>query len=175
MIRKKIVTLIVVFLGIGLCYGFVGKIFSGPRQAASGKLHQSRLHLRQIQALLVSKQILDRKWIEKQGFFKSNLGSQDAFNAWVGQFSAYSQEQRLVFEKIEPLGIKEKDGEKQMQLFLAFQGDIRVLVRFIYFLLEKDPLTSFLSLELRQEDSSAGLMTYQIILAKPFSDNTSNQ
>ncbi|MBI4115339.1 MAG: PilN domain-containing protein, partial [Candidatus Omnitrophica bacterium] len=127
---------------------------------ANSKLHR-RLEERASQSknevlasmweLIARKADYEKEW----GKFKDRM--EKPHDQWTKTFLDYSQKESVLFEKIEP--------ESESRLYLLFGGDITQLLRFFYYLLEKEPLTQIESFSIRQDDEIKGLI-YEITLAK---------
>ena len=150
-------------IGGALWLGFSSGMKSDQKEAAGQKAL-----LAHDQALLSHQQEYESEWKAKEIFFSKSERPEESLNLWVKSILDYAQGQKIVFEKIEPGGIQEKDGRKTMRLVLQFQGDIGKLIKILHHFYEADPLTQIRSLSLKAEEGSKA-MEYEIGLGKVLS------
>ena len=89
----------------------------------------------------------------------------EALNIWLKNLLEYAQKERVTFEKIEPQGILEKKGGKNMRIFLLFAGSGEALGRFLHSLYEKDAFSRIVSLGMRADEERKNFI-FEISLEK---------
>ena len=141
----------------------VGAFFQPIFNAARGKVEES-LRISQSPEL-ANKHFLEAEWESKKNLFISNPDSSEFLNAWLKDFITYAQSHSLKIDKLEPAGVKEGPNGKETSILISFQSDIRKFNEFVYFLLEKDPLSRIQSVFVRQDENSKNL-SFEIMLGK---------
>ena len=127
-----------------------------------GRLEKIRQEER---ALLAEKNRFQSEWDAKKKFLPSGQAADEVLSAWVKELLTLTQNQALKLEKMEPSGIKTEAGQKIITVFVSFQGDIREFIRFIYRLIEKDPLSRVESFHVRFQEDSKNLV-FELMLGK---------
>lgn len=155
--KRRLMTIGIVSLLAFISYVLISLLFSGLLKARNEELENRTLEVSEAKNLFSQKEIFQKEWEAMRSKLKVEPISQDqVLNQWVKDLLSYASEEGITFSKLEPQG---------MRLYLEFQGDIRKLNRFIYHLLEKDPLSKIDSFSLKKEDSDKNF-SYQLTLAK---------
>jgi hypothetical protein len=163
-VKEKAINLGVVLI-VGLLSFFTLSIFFSPLlRSKKETLEEKRKLLQSAEALLSRKEALEKEWQEKKALLPSASSPDEALNLWVKELLGQATSQNLTFTKMEPQGLKEKDGRKEIRLFLAFEGDIRKLLYLLYYLLEKDPLSRIESFSIKEGE--ARTFSYELTLGK---------
>lgn len=154
-----------VWIAAALAAGLVWLAFTPFLKGLQGDVRRTGGDLEEARALLALKPALQSEWDAKKAFFNPGLDPDAALNAWIKDLLTLAQSQGLVLEKLEPAGIKKDTEGKSLTVFVAFQGDIRQFLRFMYQLMEKDPLSRIESFGARQEEASKPL-AFELLLGK---------
>ena len=163
-LKEKTINLGAAFL-IGLLSFFCLSLFFLPLlKSKKETLEEKRALLQSAELLLSRKGDLEKEWQEKKSLLPSSSSPEEALNLWVKELLAHATSQNLTFAKMEPQGVKEKEGRKEIRLFLAFEGDIRKLLYLLYHLLEKDPLTRIEALSIKEGE--AKVFSYELTLGR---------
>lgn len=117
---------------------------------------RARKILDETRLLLADRQALEDEWRSKKAFFTAGAQPAVVSSQWIKDLLALAQSQALLLEKLEPSG---------GAVFVSFQGDVRQLVRFVYQLKEKDPLSRLESFYARRQEDSP-LFSFELMLAK---------
>ena len=152
----------ILFIGVlGLlsaCLPFL--FFQTEFKAAREKIQNRSGILVEYQELLTRKDSLESEWENKKIYFQS-IPPEEALSTWQKELMASAQSLSLVIDKLEPLGLK---GD-EISVFLSFKGDMKKMDRFIYHLMESDPLSKVKSFSVRQEEGGKNLL-FEVMLAK---------
>jgi hypothetical protein len=155
--------------GVALCIGllsflFLWLFFSPLLKSKKEALEEKRALLQSAEALLSRKEVLEKEWQAKIALLPPASSPEEALNLWVKELLGQATSQNLTFTKMEPQGVKEKEGRKEVRLFLAFEGDIRKLLYLLYHLLEKDPLTRIEAFSIKEAEAKA--FSYELTLGR---------
>lgn len=164
-LNKNWTTKGVVYIAAAMGAASIWLIFIPSIRSAQDQLERSARVLEGDRALLARKPALESEWESKRIYFQEGQESDEILNNWVKDLLASAQSQALIMEKLEPTGIKTGPEGRRLTVFLSFQGDILKFVRFIYQIIEKDPLSRVESFGMRQEDTAKGL-NFELMLAK---------
>lgn len=163
--KRRIVTLVVAGVFALFSYGFVQVLMAPLQKSKEAELQRTREAFQDAQRLLSQRKSYETEWEKAKVLFPPSQTQEEALNLWVKEILSYAQSEGVTFTKLEPQGVKEKEeGRKELRLFLLFQGDIRKLIHFLYFLLEKDPLSRIETFSLKQEETKN--FTYELTLGK---------
>lgn len=163
--KRQALTLGGLFLGLVLSGGFLGLAFSPQIRAGQKEMAAQKKLLFDYKALLSHKQDYESEWKSKEALFLKSGSPEESLNLWVKSILDYAQSQKIVFEKIEPAGIQEKDGQKALRLLVRFRGDIGQLVRILHHFYGADPLTQIKSLVIKAGEGEKA-MDYEIGLGR---------
>ncbi len=164
-VKKKSITTGAVLLFAIVYYEIASLLFSPGIQKSDTELKEKMQARSEYEGLLNRKDDLESEWRAKEAFLSQSAQPEEAQNAWVKKILDYAQSQGLVFEKIEPQGAKEKDGRKEIHLFLYFHTDIRKFSEFLFYLKENEPFTGIETLLLKPEEDSKTL-AFELVLKK---------
>ena len=162
---KRWVTLAGALIMALLSAVMISFIFMPHVKSFQNEIRQESKILEEEKKLLERKPVLQAEWEEKKNFFSPGLQAEEALNVWVKNLLASAQSEALTLEKLEPAGIKTGSGGKNLTVFISFRGDIRKFARFIYQLIDKDPLSQIESLDIRLEEGSKTL-SFELMLGK---------
>ncbi len=162
---KRWVTAGCVLTAVFLSASVIWLIFAPHFKVLRSDIGRESKLLEEERALLARKPSLQTEWEEKKNYFGSGLEPEAVLNAWVKDLLASAQTQTLTLEKLEPAGIKTGPDGKHLTVFISFGGDIRKFVRFVYQLMDKDPLSRIESMDIRLEENSRTL-TFELLLGK---------
>lgn len=131
------------------------------QQAAEFELRKAKLV--RMQELISHQDAYASEWDK----IKNRLPSADPgeLNRWVQDLLRYAESEKITFTRIEPQGLKEGDDGQELRLFLAYEGDIRRLIRCLYHLRQEDPFSRLLSLSMKKEEDSKSFR-YELVLGK---------
>jgi hypothetical protein len=160
-LKEKVPTLAVIFLSSFLGFLLVSFLFSPFLESQKKELFQKQSLLFQYRGILHKKESLKKNWETYKNSFPKTLSSEEALNLWAKELLSYASSEGLTFTQLEPLGVK----KNEIRLFLSFEGDIRGLAHFLYFLLEKDPLSWVHDLRLVSEEKSS-FYRYELTLGR---------
>lgn len=163
--KRKIFTLSIALSLALLSYGFLRALTAPLERSKGEELARRREALQEAQALLSQRESYESEWEKTKALLPKTQTPEESLNLWVKELLSFAQSEGITFTKLEPQGMKEKEGgRKELRLFLLFQGDIRKLIHFLYFLLEKDPLSRIETFSLKQEETKN--FTYELTLGK---------
>ena len=145
--------------------GIVALIFMPRIGSLRRDIRNESKILEEEKALIAKKPSLETEWEEKKHFFESGSDAETVLNAWVKDLLVSAQSQTLALEKLEPAGIKTDAGGKKLTVFISFQGDIRKLARFVYQLMDQDPLSRIESIDVKLDEGSKAL-SFELMLGK---------
>ena len=164
-LRKNTPTLLVALFAAILALA-INQILMRPLWSAKrSELAQNRTALAEAQAFISKRKSYESEWEKEKPFLPRQGSSEEALNLWVKDLLAFASAEGIVFTKLEPQGVKDKEGHKEIRLFLYFQGDIRKLIHFLYFLLEKDPLSRIDGYSMKHDEETK-TFSYEFTLAK---------
>lgn len=164
--KKRIVTLSTILLLSLISYGFVQVLMAPLQSSKEAELQRTREAFQEAQSLISQRKSYESEWEKQKALIPKSQTPEEALNLWVKDILSYAQSEGITFTKLEPQGLKEKEGgRKEIRLFLLFQGDIRKLIYFLYFLLEKDPLSRIEIFSLKQEEETKNF-SYELTLGK---------
>ena len=163
-LKERTINLGVVLI-VGLLSFFLAFLFFSPLVRSKKEvLEEKRTQLQSAEVLLSRKETIEKEWREKKSLLPPASGPDEALNLWVKEILSQATSQSLTFTKMEPQGLKEKDGRKEIRLFLAFEGDIRKLLYLLYHLLEKDPASRIEAFSIKGGEERA--FSYELTLGK---------
>ncbi|GEM_PF-1340249 len=162
--RDCFASLAMTILAALISYGTLFLVFSSSLRSQKEVLREKEILLRDSKSLLSQKKELVSEWETKKISFGSSKSPEENLNAWVKELLTHGSSQGLVFSKLEPQGVKEKEGGKEIRLLLSFEGDILKLARFLYFLLGKDPLSRVESFVIKEEEAKK--FSYELTLGR---------
>jgi hypothetical protein len=118
------------------------------------QLQRKNLTLAGFQGLIHSRQEIETQWkpLEADGLMKRH--PEEVLNRWVRSLLEYGQKEGVVFQKLEPQGIKQAGKEKEISLFLLMETDIKKLIRFLHYLYEKDSFSKVGALAVKADENS---------------------
>lgn len=164
--RKEIFTLSALVLLALLSYGFVQVLTAPLLRSKVEELERKKEAFQESQSLFSQRKSSESEWEKVKTLLPKTQTPEEALNLWVKELLSYAQSEGITFTKLEPQGTKEKEaGRKELRLFLLFQGDIRKLIHFLYFLIEKDPLSRIETFSLKQEEETK-IFSYELTLGK---------
>ena len=140
-----------------LLYQFVQMIFLSPLRKYDQEWKEKALLRDEYHRLLERKKDLESEWRSKEPYLASSARPEEALNSWVKKILKYAQAQGLIFEKVEPQGMKEKEGRKEIRLSLFFHTDIRKFTELVFYLRESEPFTQVETLSVKPEEDSKSL------------------
>lgn len=164
--RRRIFTVTAAMFLALLCYGFVQVLMSPLRKSKVEELERKRETFQETQLLLSQRKSYESEWEKAKALLPKTQTPEEALNLWVKELLSFAPSEGITFTKLEPQGTKEKEaGRKELRLSLLFQGDIPKLIHFLYFLLEKDPLSRIETFSLKQEEETKAF-SYELTLGK---------
>lgn len=165
-VKEKALTLGIALLVAILSYAFLFLVFSPSLRSQKEDLREKREALYLAETLLSRKEELEKEWERKKSTFPQGFSSEETLNLWVKELLSFASSEGITFSRMEPQGMKEKEEGRELRLSLSFQGDIRKLIHFLYYLLGKDPLSRIESFSIKQEEETKSF-TYELLLGKP--------
>ena len=145
--------------------GFISFVFHPALSRAQFERKQRIGEYRHSKELLLRKKDLESEWEEMKKFQAPAGRPEEVLNYWVKDLLSFSQSENLVFSRLEPQGVKESGGEKELRIALQFKGDIRKLIHSLYQWIEKDPFARLESLSIKKDEESK-LLIYELVLGK---------
>ena len=115
--------------------------------------------------LLAHKTEIESLWQSRKPLLADPNRPEEALNFWVKTLLDFSQKEGIVFQKLEPQGVKNSGTLKEMQLFVLFEGDIRKLIRLLHYLYEKDAFSKVTALSVASEED-AKTLKFELTLSK---------
>lgn len=141
--------------------GLVGLIFAPLIHRAEEEIRRHAGTLAEYRELMKRKESFEAEWNVKKNYMSQGIPAEEVLNSWQKALMGYAQAESLTLNKLEPAGMKDKEAS----VFLSFQGDMKQLVRFIYHLMDSEPLATIQSFSLRQEEGSKEF-SFEMMLGK---------
>lgn len=152
-----------------ISYLFISLLFSRALRIQNDELEGKRVHLKEAEMLVARKPDYQKDWESKKSVLPTHFSDDHLLNLWVKDLLSYASSEGLTFTKLEPQGVRMGEGENggkgELRLYLEFQGDVRKLIRFLYYLSEKDPLSRMDSLSIKKEEGIKNF-SYQMTLRR---------
>lgn len=161
--RKKWTTLALT-AAAGLVLGLAVFLWFAPLfQCKNAQWREQRSKLAEAESLLSGKKEIESIWDRKRSVLTPSASGEAGLNLWLKELLNYSQAEGLVFDRIEPESAGSDKAETKV--FLHFEGGIRKLIQFLYYLSEKDPLARVESFSVKREEESRNF-GYELVLSK---------
>ena len=164
-LKNKPATLSLAFFSSLIALLFAAASFSHAIKVSDLLLQSKMLQLAENENLLRRRTEIETEWMAEEFSRTQKTRPEEALNQWVKSLLEYAQKESLVFQKIEPQGIKEMETGNELRLYLLVEGDIKKLIRFLYYLYDKDSSSRVEALTLKADEDSKKLII-QLTLAK---------
>lgn len=162
-VKKQILTIAALIFAVFISWSINHLFFSSSHETAKAELEAKFAALQEYRGLLSRKDVLKKTWEEEQGKLSSSQNSSESLNLWVKDLVSRGEAGSIRFDKLEP-----HESKKEISVSLAFQGEIKKFVHFLYGLLEKDPASKLEALSVKTGESRNTLV-YEMTLARPAS------
>ncbi len=159
---RPIKTLLFVFLLSIIVLSLVSLIMTPDIRRKRDEKKQKLELLNHYQTLLLRKTDLESRWAQvKNDFVGVGTPPEEIQNRWQKALVAAAESEALKIEKLEPAGFK--DGE--ISVYLSVAGEIKPFFRFLYQLIQTDPLAEVTALTIHSEEGTP-LFAFELVLGK---------
>lgn len=166
-LKKKVSTGAAAAGFVLIIFALVSLLFEPVFSQKEAELQMQQKRLMDLQRTMLKKKAFESEW----EFYKAFMAEkkpvpEELLNTWTEDLLNYSSAHDISFTKLEPQGMSgKKDTQKELRVYLSFQGDIDALTEFITYLDEKEPLTRIDSFVVKT-DGTPGIFVYELILGR---------
>ena len=164
-IKKRVISLLAVVFVAAASISASWLFFSKKiNQLEAQKIHKTQ-ELASLEKLLARRKVYEGQWTKTKALFPSVGRSDEALNKWVKELIGFAEGEGITFEKLQPVGVQEKKGQKQIRILVTFRSDVRKFIRFLYHLYEKDPVAYVDGFSVQDKEEKQGFL-YELTLMK---------